>query len=343
MRNGYELERSAAITQRFWAEAASLLPLLGAKPHWLVGLSRVLADSLQRLELTQSVSLQGLSDILYESMGGCGGWGGTFACHSGASNFTLTTTEPYIQPWASLPPHRAYTVEPGSQPGSQLATVSVPYMTHTHFTASAYMDGSPSRAALLADKRFAVSMVFTEKRNPALRSMLLHQCAQHQEGCLSSMPSADVHSWVGLYRASWFCVMPSGDTPSRAALYECAALGTTIPVILDPVLVKLLPFADVLDWPSLVEVVSSPQAVLEEGLDLVAHLQAIPMEIRLHKVQKLHAIRHVFQWAAMPDHTLVERASLHQVQSRDDAFTSSVKAVVRNLCGRRLLRTNICL
>ena len=278
---------------------------------------------------------------MFESMDGCGGWGGPFGCHPGAVNFTLTTAEPYVQDWGSTLPLHVYSSEPASHAAN---IVPVPYMTHQHFTARAYLEQAPSDAAVQAEKSTVVSMAFTEGRNPPVRGALLRQCARHPEQCTSTqhLDSSDLHAYMGLYRPSWFCVMPSGDSPSRAAIYECAALGVSIPVLLDPVLVKMLPFSDVVDWPSIIEVVPSAQLVGNGALDLVQHLHAIPIQDRLAKIRRLQAVRHLFQYSSAPDHSLVRFDTMSSIDSRDDAFTASVKAVLRNACSQGQIQTELC-
>ena len=52
--------------------------------------------------------LQATSELQYETLDGCGGWGSPFGCHAGYANLTVTTSEPYVQPFEELGPHKLY-------------------------------------------------------------------------------------------------------------------------------------------------------------------------------------------------------------------------------------------
>jgi hypothetical protein len=132
-----------------------------------------------------------------------------------------------------------------------------------------------------------------------------------------------------------------GDTPTRMAFYECAATGAALPVVFDARLPAFLPFADLVDYSSFVTVLD-PNAVLAGSLDAVNALAGAPEEDMLKQVQALHAVRHLMQYALRPEHLLIRFDELEVLHALDDAFTASVKAVLRNLCGRGRLPAQRC-
>ena len=148
-----------------------------------------------------------------------------------------------------------------------LCQVAVPYLSHVHWNPRAY--ASPfDRSIVTAENTHRVSIIFSTDRKTKFRPISLQQYRDQPDHCLSKMLNAaqqltTIHDYAKLYRKSWYCVMPAGDTPTRMAIYECAALGS-IPVVFDSALLKLLPFADVLDWESLLELFPGTQSI-EDG------------------------------------------------------------------------------
>ena len=137
------------------------------------------------------------------------------------------------------------------------------------------------------------------------------------------------------------CMRRYGDTPTRMAFYECAATGAAVPVIFDARLPAFLPFADLVNYTSFVMVVDE-EAVLSGVLDIVDALASVSQEEILNRLQALHGVRHLMQYALRPQHLLIRFDERETVHALDDAFTASVKAVLRNLCGRGALPEARC-
>lgn len=55
----------------------------------------------------------------------------------------------------------------------------------------------------------------------------------------------------------------------------------------------------------------------------------------LAQLQYIHEVRHVFQYSLNPAHYLIRWDERGQRHRRDDAFTFTMKAVMRNLCTRQ--------
>ena len=223
--------------------------------------------------------------------------------------------------------------------------VAVPYLSHVHWNPRAY--ASPfNRSSVTAEKTHRVSMIFSVDRKTKFRPILLQQCRDQPKHCLSKKLNAaqqltTIHDYATLYRKSWYCVMPAGDTPTRMAIYECAALGS-IPVVFDSALLKLLPFADVLDWESMIELFPGIQSIEDGQLHIVDDLLSIPEDAMMTRLAQLSAFRHTLQYSTQPQHLLIRSDQLQVIHPLDDAFTCAVKAVFRNVCRRGLIGQDRC-
>ena len=222
----------------------------------------------------------------------------------------------------------------------------MPYLSHVHFNPRSYATAF-DRAAAAAQKTARVSMVFSTDCSVSFRPILLQQCSARPEHCLMRQMSASsmqsqVHEHAGLYSSSWFCVMPAGDTPTRMAIYECAALGA-VPVVFEtPALLDILPFSDLLDWGALLHVLLGVEHVLDGTLHVVDDLLGVSEDAYMAKLEHVHRHAHLQQYSSHPSHWLVRSDQLQILHPRNDAFTAAVKAVFRNVCRRGLLDPGRC-
>lgn len=65
-------------------------------------------------------------------------------------------------------------------------------------------------------------------------------------------------------------------------------------------------------------------------------------DIALDQLKYMFSVRHVFQYSLNPDHTLLTYTHRDVISPADDAFTSTIKAILRNLCKKRLLGNHRC-
>ena len=54
--------------------------------------------------------------------------------------------------------------------------------------------------------------------------------------------------------------------------------------------------------------------------------------MRLDAMQRLHTVRHALQYSTSPFDQGVTFDSIHQIDPLDDAYTATIKSVVRTLC-----------
>ena len=60
------------------------------------------------------------------------------------------------------------------------------------------------------------------------------------------------------------------------------------------------------------------------------------------RVDRVVAARNIFSYALQPKHELVSFEELHVVHRDDDAFTASLKYIVRTMCARGFLDARRC-
>ena len=363
-------EEAEAVVRDFWAEAPALLPLLGRVPHWMVGrplspasgqpahgltglTAAALAESgcksmpeqaqapcWQRLSSGGAAAPQMLAQLQLETMDGCAdvdlrGWGVSFTCHPGFAHLTVGVPEPFSGRSEAARHDRLLSAVPHFP-----NTLAVPYLGHVHHGPRDYA-AAFDPGGLAAGKAARAAMVFTATRKTQLRPALLRQCAAHPGQCTAPEFPRDrvgdaLAGMVEAYAHAWHCVQPWGDTPTRLAFYECAATGAALPVVFDPRLPDFLAFADLVDYRAFVTVLD-PQAFISGEQDIVQVLSAPSPQDMLARLERLHRVRHVMQYAVRPQHLLVRFDERETVHAGDDAFTASFKAALRNLCRRGLL------
>ena len=255
----------------FWADAPQLLPALGTKPHWMT-----------------------LSEIEMMIHRGCGeGWGIPLACHPLATHMTFATpealTELHTTAW-----HQRYN---GRAPIHN-NSVAIPYLGHIHRVSM------QNRAKLLADegvadkKQLLATMSFAHARGVQLRADLFEQCNAEPRECWYVRYSSFAEV-LESYRAAWFCVQPYGDSPTRSALLDCMASGLAVPVVFDKYLFDMLPFADVVDYRSIMAYVAEDDVLLPEG-NLLRQLRTYSNETRASMLHNMQQTSHALQYAVSP-------------------------------------------
>ena len=255
----------------FWADAPTLLPLLGTKPHWMQ-----------------------LSEIEWMIYRGCDeGWGIPLGCHPLAAHMTFATPEPLTatNPWYRR--QRFY----GSQP-SHNNSVPVPYLGHIHRVSIHHRAKLLAEEGVASKKEFLATMSFGSWRRAHLRELVAQQCQEAPGECWY-MGYSSFGEVIDSYRRAWFCVHPHGDTPTRSALLDCLASGLAVPAVFDEHLMTLLPFADVVDFGSMLAYVP-PDNITLQGGNLLDALRAISPAERASMLAAVQGLSHAFQYAVRP-------------------------------------------
>lgn len=112
---------------------------------------------------------------------------------------------------------------------------------------------------------------------------------------------------------------------------RCRRTSQAIPLVFDEFLASMLPFSDVLDYRSFTAHMPY-EAAMQPNASVLAFARGYGGEERVRMLHSMQRVSHVFQYAVAPHHLLVHHGSLAEVHPLDDAFTMSVKAVMRHAC-----------
>ena len=252
----------------FWADAPALLPTLGSQPHWMQ-----------------------LSEIELVMHRGCGDtWGTTLTCHPLAAHMLFATpealTEMHRTAWRQryhgrVPLHRN--------------SLAVPYLGHVHRASMLDRAQAPAAEGAAASKQLLASMSFKFMRRAGLRMNLTEQCNAEPGDCWHIRYRGFMEV-LDSFRRAWFCVQPYGDTPTRSALMDCLASGLAVPVVFDEYLFDMLPFADVVNYRSMLAYVAE-EDVMPPGGNLLRLLRAVGNETRMAMLLSVQRASHALQYA----------------------------------------------
>lgn len=304
--------------KEFMNEAHELLPGLGTKPHLLI---------CSATQQSMAWSLEGMTSAELEIV----------------HNFTYFTIETDMQ-------HRHATLwnvegMAGITHGSH-NWLAVPYPGLVHFSRAYPYDAHHDPSHTVPEKRTTlVSETFIARTG--LRKILQQQCMARNQSCIDFAPFAaerfDVKGIATLNENSVFCLQPPGDTYSRRSLFDCLPLGC-IPVVFETVWVTAFPFSDVLNVSLiLVDLASIVDKVKSNELNVVDVLAYFPAKDVIQRQDYVRRHGHVFAYMLDPVHELLTVDRLQHMDCMDDAFTFSIKQLMRNLCRRRLISKERCL
>jgi hypothetical protein len=171
------------------------------------------------------------------------------------------------------------------------------------------------------------------------RTLLHRSCTDHADSCTHITWDMGHNmtfkaSAYSNYTSHWYCLQPPGDWILRGAFYDCVVAGG-VPVVFNANYPKHVAFADVFDYKTMIQQAPTSAELQAHKTDYIGYLQ------RLHsdgnstaKLEALQAVRRVLQYALNPDHYLISWKDRANLRPRDDAFTFSMKSLLRALCSQ---------
>ncbi len=122
----------------------------------------------------------------------------------------------------------------------------------------------------------------------------------------------------------------------RISFWDALVIGT-IPVVFNATFYQHLPFSDIVPYHDFVLYINYEATLAPDAPTYVQVVQQQHNATRAqHKLEEIGRLAHLFQYSLNPDHSLITWDVRGTVHPQDDAFTATVKAVLRNLCSRGL-------
>ena len=136
------------------------------------------------------------------------------------------------------------------------------------------------------------------------------------------------------YKSAWYALHPRGDFLSRNSWFD-TWLACTIPVVFQSEYIDSVPFGDMIDYTKIMIYVPEEKILGSEGQNIVSILEeAFDTGKAIQKISYIYNIRHVFQYMLNPVHELIRWDQRKKMHPDDDAFTFTMKSVLRNICSR---------
>ena len=138
------------------------------------------------------------------------------------------------------------------------------------------------------------------------------------------------------FQSAWYVIHPRGDFITRNSLCD-TLLAEAVPVFFQAEYIDNVPFPDVLNWTKIAVYIPESEIVGENKTNVIEKLaKEFNKGEVLSRIEYIHSIRHIFQYMQNPDHELIRWDHRSTIDPGDDAFTFTMKSVLRNICGRRL-------
>ena len=165
------------------------------------------------------------------------------------------------------------------------------------------------------------------------RKVWREQCHDHNTQCKWQIDWNKQHD-IGIKNVSleikhaidqsWYTLIPIGDYLTRGSIFDMLVSNSI--GILERKVSHALPFLDMIDYSQIVKFIEPSHRILD---DLTAHFnQSEAVEM----IQRKFALRHLFQYSLSPNHKLVSFPTRHIMHEDDDAFTFTLKTLIRRLC-----------
>lgn len=197
-------------------------------------------------------------------------------------------------------------------------------------------DAVNNSKTLLAIQSFDPRYDFRARLKAACLS--IPSICHHQDFSYWSQGNAThILTWLNATASAWYCLSPPGDSPTRKAIFDCLMSGT-IPVVFDDWVPFTFPYHDIVNASELMVVLPWSWTNASEVTGIYSQVLAgIPVVERLAKIARIKHFQQVLQYSLTPKTGDLRFDTLYELQPTDDAFTFSLKAVLRNLCARGLL------
>jgi hypothetical protein len=227
----------------------------------------------------------------------------------------------------------------GQLNNSDVHVIGAPAFSHVHWSRGSiqmqhtgrFFDPNQVKQSkkLLAVGSFVV-------RNYPDRAAVHKHCLEKTSVCkyVEYKNAQDAVTVYEAYKSAWYALHPRGDFLSRNSWFD-TWLAETIPVVFQYEYINSVPFGDMLNYNKLMIYVPEEKILGENGQNIVSILEEIFDEgDALQRIGYIHKVRHVFQYMLNPVHELIRWDQKAKLHPDDDAFTFTMKSVLRNICSR---------
>jgi len=224
--------------------------------------------------------------------------------------------------------------------------LTIPYPSAVHYGPKWWPRFSKDKVRqLVADKKVPVFTSFAPRFQE--RKLLVLECHslgprrcqfQRVSGVARKYNVREYWRREEATKQAWVSYQARGDSPTRRSIYEAFLTGT-VPAVVNRTVLPTLPFADVLDYRKLVVVADPvdpdvPAAAWNSSAPITSLVKYVEGHTALlaNMTEAVLRVRHLFQYSLAPHFDLVTPARRHLVEDDDDAFTATLKALMRVFC-----------
>lgn len=196
-----------------------------------------------------------------------------------------------------------------------------------------------NETAILEKKTILAAEAFNVRSRPD-RPALYAACKGRPKLCVhhNFTGNTDAIPILHDYARAWFCPMVQGDFISRSAWFDCLLVGS-IPVVFQDNYMRSVPFMDVFDFKRMSLYLPKELLLGDNSTNIFDVLKENFEEFTaLDRLAYTLPRVHVFQYSLNPrEEDVVLWGEENLLHPEDDAYTFTLKAVMRNACARGML------
>lgn len=141
--------------------------------------------------------------------------------------------------------------------------------------------------------------------------------------------------FIGPYKPAWVAIQPQGDEPTRTAMFDVWCHNAVNLFLAEPEwILPYFPFTDIIDYRKIAYFVSHVDKARAENREhyLREFWEQYSLDKTVDMVRTAHNITRVFQYMQEPHHFAIRMDLLQEMHKYEDAFTFTIKALLRRLC-----------
>ncbi len=223
-------------------------------------------------------------------------------------------------------------------PMSDLKNVVAPYFTRQHWHGGmARYHEKFNASQIAARKKYLATASWLDRDSKTGKGEFYHSRVTWKKACKDrkkvckfiewnrKLPKESAIKVQAHIDSSWYTLLSMGDFYTRVTTYDVFTSDAI--AVMEPVIERHLPYTDRLNYSHFVVFKEATEKNVVDSLQ-----KEFKLETALKMMETQFELKHIFQYSLYPSHHLIQVRSRNLVHANDDAFTFTVKSLIRRWC-----------